>query len=96
MTIRVGLLGTGYWAVHTQGAALAERPDVDFAGVWGRDPAKAEAVLITRLKADPKDVTIRAALAQLYLEEKKYDEARLRFEKAWKHADIQISSSRIL
>jgi predicted dehydrogenase len=44
VTIRVGLLGTGYWAVHTQGAALAERPDVDFAGVWGRDPAKAEAV----------------------------------------------------
>jgi predicted dehydrogenase len=39
--MRVGLLGTGYWAVQTQGAALAEHPDVDLVGVWGRDPAKA-------------------------------------------------------
>jgi predicted dehydrogenase len=42
--MRVGLLGTGHWAVRTQGAALAERPDVSLAGVWGRDQAKAKAV----------------------------------------------------
>jgi putative PEP-CTERM system TPR-repeat lipoprotein len=36
---------------------------------------KAEAVLNTRLKADPKDVTIRSALASFYLDQKKYDDA---------------------
>jgi predicted dehydrogenase len=41
VTMRFGLLGTGYWAVATQGAALCADPDVDFVGVWGRDPAKA-------------------------------------------------------
>ncbi|MDS1271852.1 Gfo/Idh/MocA family oxidoreductase [Lipingzhangella sp. LS1_29] len=42
MTVRFGLLGTGYWAAETQGAALAAHPEVDLAAVWGRDPAKAE------------------------------------------------------
>jgi predicted dehydrogenase len=42
--VRFGLLGTGYWAEHTQGAALAAHPEVDLVGVWGRDPAKAAAV----------------------------------------------------
>lgn len=44
MGLRFGLLGTGHWAVATQGAALASHPDAEFVGVWGRDPAKAEAV----------------------------------------------------
>src|SRR5262249_10615372 len=39
------------------------------------DPTKAETLLIKRLNADPKAVGIRWALAQLYLEEKKYDSA---------------------
>jgi Flp pilus assembly protein TadD len=39
------------------------------------DPGKAEAVLNTRLRVDPKDVAIRLALASLYLEQKKYDDA---------------------
>jgi len=42
--MRFGLLGTGHWAAETQGAALAVHPDVDFVGVWGRDPAKAEVI----------------------------------------------------
>lgn len=42
--IRFGLVGTGYWAVETQGAALASSPVAELHGVWGRDPAKAEAV----------------------------------------------------
>lgn len=44
MTMRFGLLGTGYWAAETQGAALAAHSDVELVGVWGRDPAKAEAL----------------------------------------------------
>jgi Flp pilus assembly protein TadD len=39
------------------------------------DPGKAEAVLNTRLTADPKDIAIRSRLASLYLEQKKYDDA---------------------
>lgn len=42
--MRFGLLGTGYWAEQTQGAALAAHPDVEFVGVWGRDPGKATAL----------------------------------------------------
>jgi predicted dehydrogenase len=47
MGLRFGLLGTGYWAAETQGAALAAHPGAELAGVWGRDPAKA-AVLAER------------------------------------------------
>jgi putative PEP-CTERM system TPR-repeat lipoprotein len=39
------------------------------------EPGKAEAVLNTRLQANPKDVTIRSALASLYIDQKKYDDA---------------------
>ncbi len=39
--MKFGLLGTGHWAREVQGAALAAHPDVEFVGVWGRDPAKA-------------------------------------------------------
>ncbi|GAA3731303.1 putative dehydrogenase [Spinactinospora alkalitolerans] len=44
MGLRFGLLGTGYWAAETQGAALAGHPGITFAGVWGRDAAKAGAL----------------------------------------------------
>ena len=44
MALRFGLLGTGYWAQETHGAALATSEDAEFVGVWGRNPAKAEAV----------------------------------------------------
>jgi predicted dehydrogenase len=39
--MRVGLLGTGYWAREVHAAALAAHPDVEFAGVWGRDAGRA-------------------------------------------------------
>jgi len=39
--LRVGLLGTGYWALHVHGAALTASSQASLVGVWGRDPAKA-------------------------------------------------------
>ncbi|NYI04022.1 Gfo/Idh/MocA family protein [Allostreptomyces psammosilenae] len=48
--MRFGLLGTGYWAAETHGAALAAHPEAELVGVWGRDAAKAEA-LATRYGA---------------------------------------------
>ncbi|MBB5872837.1 putative dehydrogenase [Allocatelliglobosispora scoriae] len=42
--MRFGLLGTGHWARVVHGAALAAHPDVEFAGVWGRNPEKAAAL----------------------------------------------------
>jgi len=40
--IRFGLIGTGYWALHTHGTALSASPHADLHGVWGRDPGKAD------------------------------------------------------
>ncbi len=43
MALRFGLLGTGHWAREVHGAALAAHDDAELAGVWGRNPSKAEA-----------------------------------------------------
>jgi predicted dehydrogenase len=40
--LRFGLLGTGYWALHTHGTALSASRHAVLHGVWGRDPAKAD------------------------------------------------------
>ena len=42
--MRVGLIGTGFWADTVHAAGLVSHPGVELAGVWGRDPAKAAAV----------------------------------------------------
>jgi predicted dehydrogenase len=42
--MRFGLLGTGYWAEHTQAAAIVAHDEAELVGVWGRDPAKAAAL----------------------------------------------------
>lgn len=42
--MRFGLVGTGHWARTVHAVALAEAPDVELVGVWGRDPAKATAL----------------------------------------------------
>jgi len=39
--MRFGLFGTGPWAHLAHAPALAAHPDVEFVGVWGRNPAKA-------------------------------------------------------
>jgi predicted Zn-dependent protease len=69
-------------AVDLLEKAVAGRPSADaliaaLSGLYARtgDPGKAEAVLNTRLKSDPKDMAIRSRLASLYLEQKKYDDA---------------------
>lgn len=41
--MRFAVLGTGHWARTVHAAALAEHPDAELVGIWGRDPAKAEA-----------------------------------------------------
>ena len=38
--MRFGLVGTGYWATHTQAAGIARHDEAILAGVWGRDPDK--------------------------------------------------------
>ena len=42
--MRFGVLGTGFWASEVHAASLAEHPDAELVGVWGRDLAKAKAV----------------------------------------------------
>jgi predicted dehydrogenase len=42
--VRFGVLGTGWWAEHVHAASLAEHPDAQLVGVWGRDEAKARVV----------------------------------------------------
>lgn len=36
--LRVGIIGTGFWAVHTHGPVLAEHPQAELVGIWGRRP----------------------------------------------------------
>src|SRR5215472_5962906 len=42
--MRVGLVGTGYWARTVHGPSAATHPRLTFSGVWGRDAAKATEV----------------------------------------------------
>ena len=44
MSMRVGLVGNGYWAKVTHAAGLASEPSVELSGIWGRDRAKTAAL----------------------------------------------------
>ena len=44
MTMKIGLIGTGYWAEQCHAAGIEARDDLEFVGVWGRDASKAEAL----------------------------------------------------
>jgi predicted dehydrogenase len=53
--LRVGLIGSGYWARRVHGLSAAQHPNVEFVGVWGRDKARtaeAAAELGTRAYED--------------------------------------------
>jgi predicted dehydrogenase len=39
--MRLGLIGTGYWAEVVHAASAAQHPDVEFVGIWGRNVVKA-------------------------------------------------------
>jgi predicted dehydrogenase len=41
--MRFGLIGTGFWARTVHGPAVRDHPDCELAGVWGRDPGRADA-----------------------------------------------------
>jgi len=45
--MRVGLVGTGYWARITHAPALSAAAGIEFAAVWGRDPAAAAGLAAT-------------------------------------------------
>ena len=74
--------GRGADAVMLLEKAAAERPPDDnlvaaLSRLYSRtgELGKAEAVLNSRLKMEPKDFAIRSTLASIYLEQKKYDNA---------------------
>lgn len=39
--MKIGLIGTGYWADDCHAPAIEARDDLEFVGVWGRDAGKA-------------------------------------------------------
>src|SRR6266536_2801079 len=44
VSLRFGVLGTGYWAGETHAAGIVAHAGAELVGVWGRNPAKAEAL----------------------------------------------------
>jgi predicted dehydrogenase len=42
--LRMGVVGTGHWAQVVHAAGVVAHPDVELAGVWGRDLGKARAL----------------------------------------------------
>jgi predicted dehydrogenase len=61
--LRIGVVGTGYWADVVHAAGAAEHPGVELTAVWGRDLAKATA-LAERLGARGYD-DLDALLAEV-------------------------------
>ncbi|HEX4444162.1 MAG TPA: Gfo/Idh/MocA family oxidoreductase [Galbitalea sp.] len=42
--MKIGLIGTGFWADQCHAAAITARADLEFVGIWGRDAAKTAAL----------------------------------------------------
>lgn len=88
MGLRFGLLGTGFWATETQGAALAAHPEATLVGVWGRDPAKAAelaAELDTRPYEDVDALLADVDAVAIALPPNVQGELALRAARAGKH-----------
>lgn len=73
MRLRIGLVGTGYWARTVHAAGLEAHPDVDFVGSWGRDSdyearfAEVDAVAFAVPPAVQAELALRAAVAGKHL-----------------------------
>jgi len=73
MTVRVGLVGTGYWAREVHAAGLTAHPEVEFVGMWGRDSdydarfAEVDAVAFAVPPAVQAELAVRAAQAGKHL-----------------------------
>ena len=50
--LRIGLIGTGYWADQCHAPGIEQSDDLEFVGVWGRDPEKT-AQFASRHRTDP-------------------------------------------
>ena len=44
--MRFGLIGTGFWARTVHGPGVRDHPGSELAGVWGRDPDRADAASV--------------------------------------------------
>jgi predicted dehydrogenase len=44
--MRFGLIGTGFWARTVHGPGVRDHPGSELAGVWGRDPDRADAAAV--------------------------------------------------
>ena len=58
--MRIGLIGTGYWAAEVHAAGVQAADGGELVGVWGRDPDK------TRALADRYGITAHADPADLF------------------------------
>ena len=71
--LRIGLVGTGYWAREVHALGLDSHPDVEFVGMWGRDSdyearfAEVDAVAFAVPPAVQADLALRAARAGKHL-----------------------------
>jgi predicted dehydrogenase len=50
--MRVGLIGSGYWARTVHGASVARHPRAELAGVWGRDAGRTQEAA-SELRTEP-------------------------------------------
>ncbi|MFL6024902.1 MAG: Gfo/Idh/MocA family protein [Marmoricola sp.] len=73
MTVRFGLVGTGYWAREVHAAGLRAHPEVELVGVWGRESdyearfAEVDAVAFAVPPAVQAQIAVRAARAGKHL-----------------------------
>src|SRR5690242_9353908 len=71
--VRIGLVGTGYWAREVHARGLEAHPDVEFAGMWGRDSdydarfAEVDAVAFAVPPTVQAELALRAANAGKHL-----------------------------
>jgi predicted dehydrogenase len=86
--MRFGLFGTGHWAAHTHGPALAAHPEVELVGVWGRNHAKARTLgqgLSTKTFANSDDLIAAVDAVAIALPPDVQAELAIRAARAGRH-----------